>query len=159
MCQMRAGPFVVFSRYCLLCLATVAPPGLSAQAQSPPFVDSANNSADYSTTIAQGSLFVVFGYYLGPANLVQVSAFPLPNVLSGTSVTVTSGSTTLNCPMIYTSAGQVAAILPSNTPAGTASITVAYNGLTAADGYSTAQVTVAITSVGVYTTTSSGLGA
>src|SRR5580704_576141 len=155
MCQMRAGPFVVFSRYCLLCLATVAPPGLSAQAQSPPFVDSANNSADYSTTIAQGSLFVVFGYYLGPASLVQVSAFPLPNVLAGTSVTVKSGSTTLNCPMIYTSNAQVAAILPSNTPVGVATIAVALNGV---PGYSSAEVTVTASSEGLFTTTSSGLG-
>src|ERR1700728_3091107 len=115
----------------------------------PPEVFSANNSADYSATVAQGSLFVVFGYNLGPANLVQVSAFPLPNVLSGTSVTVTSGSTTLNCPMIYTSIGQVAAILPSNTPIGTANVTVAYNGQTGSDGFSTTQVTVAASSVGI----------
>src|ERR1035438_1607680 len=106
-------------------LAVLVSPGLRAQSSPPPEVYSANNSADYSTTIAQGSLFAVFGYYLGPANLVEVSAFPLPNVLSGTSVTVTSGSTTLNCPMIYTLIGQVAAILPSNTPPGTANITVA----------------------------------
>ena len=95
--------------------------------------------ADYSTTIAQGSLFVVFGYNLGPANLVQVSAFPLPNVLAGTSVTVQSGSTTLNCPMIYTSNAQVAAILPSNTPVGVAVIAVALNGV---PGYSSTEVTV-----------------
>ena len=88
--------------------AMLAPSGLMAQPSA--LVYSANSSADYSTTIAQGSLFVVFGYNLGPATLVQVSSFPLPNVLSGTSVTVTFGSTTLNCPMIYTSSAQVAAI-------------------------------------------------
>ncbi len=141
------------------CLAALVSPALRAQSGPPPFVNSANNSADYSTTFAQGSLFVVFGENLGPAMLVQVTAFPLPNVLSGTSVTVTSGSTTLNCPMIYTSSSQVAAILPSNTPAGTATITVSYNAQTADDGFSTAQVTVAATSVGLYTLTSSGLGA
>ncbi len=124
----------------------------------PPYVQSANNSADYSTTIAQGSLFTVFGYYLGPPELVEVSAFPLPNALSGTSVTVTSGSTTLNCPMIYTSTRQVAAILPSNTPVGTATVTVAYNGLTDHSGYSGTQITVATSSVGLYTISSSGLG-
>src|SRR5579871_5604808 len=70
---------------------------LNAQPGSTPIVNSANNSADYSTTLAQGSLFVVFGQNLGPTNFVQVSAFPLPNILSGTSITVTSGSTTLNC--------------------------------------------------------------
>src|SRR5271170_4295412 len=111
----------------LLCAAVLAAPDLSAQT-FPPEVASANNSADYSTTIAQGSLFVVFGYSLGPATLVQVSAFPLPNVLSETSVTVTSGAATFNCPMVYTSSGQVAAILPSNAPVGLANVTVAYNG-------------------------------
>ena len=100
------------------CLAGLVAPDVRAQSGPPPFVNSANNSADYSTTIAQGSLFVVFGENLGPAGLVEVSAFPLPKTLAGTSITVTSGSATLDCPMIYTSAAQVAAILPSNTPAG-----------------------------------------
>ena len=149
----RLISFLVF--VCATMLAVS--PALNAQA--PPFVDSANNSADYTTTIAQGSLFVVFGSFLGPANLVQVSAFPLTNVLAGTSVTVSSGSTTLNCPMIYTSSGQVAAILPSNTPAGTAKVTVAYNGKTDPSGFSNTQVNVAVNSVGIYTTTSTGLGA
>jgi uncharacterized protein (TIGR03437 family) len=142
-----------------LFIAIFAATGLTAQSGPPPEVYSANSSADYSTTIAQGSLFVVFGFDMGPANLVEISAFPLPNVLSGTSVTVTSGSTTLNCPMIYTSNAQVAAILPSSTPVGTAVITVTWNGVTAADGYSSTQVTVAASSEGLFTTTSSGLGA
>jgi uncharacterized protein (TIGR03437 family) len=142
----------------LIFVALLISHSLRAQSSFPPEVYSANNSADYSTTIAQGSLFAVFGYYLGPADLVQVSAFPLPSVLSGTSVTVTSGSTTLNCPMLYTSIGQVAAILPSNTPVGAATVTVAYNGHTDPSGYSTTQVTVAVSSVGLYTTSSSGLG-
>jgi uncharacterized protein (TIGR03437 family) len=121
-------------------------------------VSSANNSADYASTVAQGSLFVVFGYSMGPATLAQVSAFPLPDSLSGTSVTVTSGAT-LNCPMIYTSAGQLAAILPSNTPPGPATITVSYNGKVGAYGLSTTQITVAVSSVGIFTLTSSGQGA
>jgi uncharacterized protein (TIGR03437 family) len=143
---------------CFLCLASLAVPLLLAQPSLPPFVRSANSSADYSTTIAQGSLFVVFGSNLGPATLVQVSAFPLQNNLSGTAVTVTSGSTTLNCPMIYTSAGQVAAILPSNTPTGQVTITVSYNSQTAPLGLSGAQATVVANSPGMYTVTSSGLG-
>jgi uncharacterized protein (TIGR03437 family) len=60
--------------------------------------------------------------------------------------------------MIYTSNTQVAAILPSNAPAGTAKITVAVNGMTDPAGYSTTQVTVAKSSEGLFTTTSSGLG-
>src|ERR1019366_8799865 len=117
------------------CLAGLVAPAVRAQLGPPPFVNSANNSADYSTTVAQGSLFVVFGSNLGPATLVEVSSFPLQNMLAGTSVTVTTGSTKLNCPMIYTSATQVAAILPSNTPAGTASVTVSYNGSIDTSGF------------------------
>src|SRR5215467_13247541 len=90
-------------------------PRLAAQANYP-FVESVNNAADYKTTIAQGSLFVVFGTGLGPATLTEISALPLPPQLAGTQVTVTSGNTKLTCPMIYTSAQQIAAILPSNTP-------------------------------------------
>src|SRR5580704_4157003 len=142
----------------VLCLAMLVSPALRAQLSLPPYVRSANSSADYSTTIAQGSLFVVFGDNLGPATLVQVSAFPLKNNLSGTSVTVTSGSTTLNCPMIYTSSGQVAAILPSNTPTGQVTITVSYNSQTAPGGLSNTQATVVANSPAMYTVTSSGLG-
>lgn len=143
----------------VIVVAALAVAGLSAQSGPPPFVYSANSSASYSTTIAQGSLFVVFGNYIGPSTLVQVSAFPLPNVLSGTSVTVTSGSTKLNCAMIYTSSTQVAAILPSNTPLGTASVTLSYNGSADPEGFATTRITVAASSAGMFTTTSSGLGA
>ena len=144
-------------RYLCLIICLLAGPGLRAQ-----IIQSANNSADYSTTIAQGSLFVVFGGALGPVNLVQVSAFPLPNTLAGTSVTVTSlksGSTTLNCPMIYTSSGLVAAILPSNTPPGPAVINILLSGTNIPPGTLTTQVTVVATSPAIYTTTSTGLGA
>jgi len=148
----------LFSFIRFLCLATLVPSGLRAQASPPPVPGSVNNSASYGTTIAQGSLFVVFGYSLGPAKLVQISSYPLPTVVAGTTVTVKSGSTTFNCPMVYTSDGQVAAILPSTTPAGPATLTVAYNGRTDPGGYSTIQFTVAKSSFGVYTTSSRGVG-
>ena len=142
----------------LIVLAVMAMPALLAESGPPVLVSSANSSASYSTTIAQGSLFERPGSNLGPASLVQVSAFPLPNTLAGTSVSVTSGSTKRNCPMIYTSSSQVAAILPSNTPVGTASITLSYNGSADPYGFATTRITVAATSAGIFTTTSSGLG-
>ena len=138
-----------------LFLAMLASPVL--RAQFPPYVISANNSADYSTTIAQGSLFVLFGDSMGPMPLVQATTFPLNNTLAGTSVTVTSGSTTLNCPMIYTSAGQVAAVLPSNTPLGLDTVTVTYNTITD-PSISTTKVMVVANSPGIYTPTETGLG-
>jgi uncharacterized protein (TIGR03437 family) len=135
----------------------LAPSHLTAQ-PTVPYVSSATNSADYSATIAQGSLFVVFGYFPGPAKLVQASSLPLPNVLSGISMTVKSGSTVLDCPMIYASNGQAAAVLPSSTPVGTAAVTVTYNGKTDPYGASTTQITVAKTSLGIFTTNSRGMG-
>jgi len=99
-----------------------------------PVVNSAVNAASYLTPpspgnspIAQGSIFVVFGTGMGPAGLVQATAFPLTTALSGTSVSVVSGGKTVSALMVYTSAAQVAAILPSSTPAGAATFTVTYN--------------------------------
>jgi uncharacterized protein (TIGR03437 family) len=92
------------------------------------------NAASYANPrlpsggIAQGSIFVLFGQRMGPATLAQ-AGFPLPNTLGGTSIRVTSGGTTVDCPIIYTSAGQVAAILPSNTPVNAAAtLTLTFNG-------------------------------
>jgi uncharacterized protein (TIGR03437 family) len=79
--------------------------------------------------IAQGSIFAVFGTNLGPANIAYTN-YPLPTTLAGTSVQVTSGGTTLNAFLIYSSDKQVAAILPSGIPTGTGSLTVTYNGET-----------------------------
>lgn len=100
-----------------------------------PVVNSAVNAASYLTPpspgnspIAQGSIFVVFGTGMGPAGLVQATAFPLTTTLSGTSVSVVSGGKTVSALMVYTSAAQVAAILPSSTPTGAAALSVSYNG-------------------------------
>jgi hypothetical protein len=119
----RFSPVRLSGLTCALVMLAVSP-GLTAQSGPSPFVQSANNSTDYSTTIAQGSIFVLFGQNMGPATTVGVSTFPLPPVLGGTSLTITSGSTKLPCPMIYSSCHQVAAILPSNTPVGSVEISV-----------------------------------
>ncbi len=107
-----------------------------------PVVNSAVNGASYFTPpnpsssvngippIAQGSIFVVFGTGMGPAALVQATTFPLQTALSGTSISVTSGGQTVSPYMVYTLAGQLAAILPSTTPVGAATLTVTYNNQT-----------------------------
>jgi uncharacterized protein (TIGR03437 family) len=95
------------------------------------------NAASYTSSklpggaIAQGSIFVVFGARMGPS-AIALAGFPLPSTLAGTNVKVTSGGQTLDCPLVYTLAGQLAAILPSNTPVGTATLTVSFNGQTSA---------------------------
>ncbi len=75
------------------------------------------NSASYANpgfqngAIAQGSLFVVFGSGMGPAQIQYSTAFPLPTTLATTSVSVTVANATLPCVMIYTQAGQLSAAI------------------------------------------------
>ncbi len=104
--------------------------------------------------IAPGSMFVAFGSNLGPAVLAQATSFPLPTSLGGTSVKVTAGGNTYNCILNYTSAGQITAILPSAVPAGTASMTVTYNGATSAP----ATFTVSANSFGTFAANAGGSG-
>ena len=78
--------------------------------------------------IAQGSMFAIFGLRMGPDELVIVSAFPVPTELAGTSAQVRVGGVTVDCLMVFTSAGQVAVILPSDTPTGEGTITLTFNG-------------------------------
>ena len=80
--------------------------------------------------IAQGAIFVVYGRNLGPTAIVQPTALPLPSTagLGGTVVTVTVNGTTVTAPMVYSLNSQIAGVLPSDTPLGTGSLTVAYNG-------------------------------
>ena len=133
-----------------------------AVAQAQPKITSGGvvNSASYAATglpngaIAQGSLFVLFGTGLGPASLQQVSAYPLPASLGGTSLSVTVNGTSTTPFMIYTSAGQVAAILPSNTPVGTGTIRLTFNGATSA----TEPIRVAASSFGIYSSNQAGSG-
>ncbi|HKE29083.1 MAG TPA: hypothetical protein VKB88_42325 [Bryobacteraceae bacterium] len=107
-----------------------------------------------NSTIAQGAIMVVYGSGLGPANIVVAPAAFQSTTLSNTSVAVTVGGTTVNAPMYYTSGGQVAALLPSNTPTGTGTITVTYNGQTSAK----APIIVVANNLGVFTIDSSGAG-
>ena len=108
--------------------------GLDAQVT----VSAAVNAASYlnaslpNGNLTQGGAFVVFGKGLGPAQTAVVNAFPLPNNLAGTSVSVTVGGTTVPCIMLYTLATQVAAVIPSSTPVGSGTMVVTYNGTNSA---------------------------
>ena len=118
------------------------------------------NSASYANpsfqtgAIAQGSLFVVFGSGLGPAQIQYAASFPLPTTLNGTSASVTVAGATLPCIMIYTQDAQIAAILPSATPVGIGTLTVTYNNATS----STAPISVAANSPGLFTRSQQGSG-
>jgi uncharacterized protein (TIGR03437 family) len=79
--------------------------------------------------IAQGSIVVMKGTNLGPANLVQAGS-PRPTTLAGTSVRISAGGTEVSGLMLYTSAGQIAFVLPSSTAVGNAVARVTFNGQT-----------------------------
>ena len=92
-----------------LLFAFAAVMSLTARAQTPTIAaDGVRNGASYTISglpnsgIAQGSIMVIFGSNLGPANIVQVSSFPLPTSagLAGTSVRVTVGGTSVNAIML-----------------------------------------------------------
>jgi uncharacterized protein (TIGR03437 family) len=91
------------------------------------------NAASYSSPglpnsgIAQGSVFIVLGKNLGPSSTISAS-FPVSTTLGGTSAQVTVNGVAVSPLMIYTSASQVAMLMPSSTPTGNGTITVTYNG-------------------------------
>ncbi|HLH15771.1 MAG TPA: hypothetical protein VKX45_01050 [Bryobacteraceae bacterium] len=127
-----------------------------------PIVSTVSNAASYidpslpNGGIAQGSIFVVQGNNLGPATLTTDTKTTFQNtILAGTSVSVTVNGTTAQALMYYTSANQIAALLPSNTPAGTGTLTVTYNNQTG-PAY---PITVVPNALGIFTVTSDGQGA
>jgi uncharacterized protein (TIGR03437 family) len=81
-----------------------------------------------NATIAQGSLFSIYGSGLGPAAFRTADAYPLRADLGGVTVTAAQGSTTVNVIPVFVSAGQINAVLPSNTPIGLVAFKVTYNG-------------------------------
>ena len=144
----------------LFLLATALSCASLAQAQ--PAITNVTNAASYAATglpgagIAQGSIFVIFGRNMGPAALVQ-SGLPRPTAagLAGTRVRITVGATNYDAPMIYTSAGQVAAIMPSNVPANSqANVVVLFNDTPS----SPFPVRVVNFALGIFTLNSAGSG-
>jgi uncharacterized protein (TIGR03437 family) len=79
--------------------------------------------------IAQGSIFTVFGS--GLASLTtELQSTPLQSTREGVALTVTVNGTTTHPLIYYVSPTQIAAVLPSGTPAGLGQITVTNGGAT-----------------------------
>lgn len=78
--------------------------------------------------IARGSLFAVFGAELGPATPVTATEIPLQTELGGTSIEVTVNGITRQAFLLVSSAGQLAAVLPSDLPAGNGELVVSVAG-------------------------------
>jgi uncharacterized protein (TIGR03437 family) len=118
--------------------------------------DKVLNALGYQATLAPDTVFVIFGGGMGPTTLTVANGTDYPNTLSGTSVTFTpaGGGTAIDARMVYTSAGQIAGLLPSSITPGTYEVRVTYNTLTSA----AQNVTVAARSFGIATANSSGAG-
>ena len=141
-----------------------------ASALAQPKIGSIVNTASYLTppldsksnpigndVIAQGSIFIVFGTGMGPTTPTYPSGLPLPTSLpatNGTSISISAGGQKIAAFMFYTSALQVQAILPSNTPVGNASVTLTYNGQTSV----AFTISVVESRLGIFTTNSQGYG-
>ena len=150
-------------RFQVLALAVLALLPIASIAQQPTInSNGVLNAASYALTglpnsgIAQGSIFFVFGTNLGKAGSIQVSGFPVPSSqgLAGTSMQVTVGATTVDCLMLYVTATQVAAVLPSSTPVGSGTLRVTFNG----QASSPAPVTVVRSSFGIFSLNQAGNG-
>jgi uncharacterized protein (TIGR03437 family) len=138
----------------LMFLGSVA--GTPRLAAAPVITSLANAASNitFSSPFAQGVIFVIKGSGLGPEN-ISVAPEPFRSTsLSGTSVAVTAGGATVNALMYYTSATQVAALLPSNTPTGAATVRVTYNGQTS----NAVGRNVIARNLGIFTIDSSGQG-
>ncbi len=131
--------------------------GLEAQVTLSAAVNSASylNASLPNGNLAQGVIFIAFGKGIGPSKLAQSSAFPLPAQLAGTSISVTVAGSTVPCIMLYTTATQVAAVLPSNTPLGSGTMVATYNGVNSAP----LNITVAAHDFGVFAVNQGGNGA
>ncbi|HYL73538.1 MAG TPA: hypothetical protein VEU96_05000 [Bryobacteraceae bacterium] len=105
-------------------------------------------------SIARGSIFAIFGTNIGPSTGVQVSTFPIAATLAGVSIQVTQGAATVAALPLYVSAGQINALMPSNTPLGLVSVRVTFNNLRT----NPSTVRVVNSSFAFFSVASSGVG-
>jgi len=107
-------------------------------------------------TTSPGEIVTIFGLGLGPANLTlfDPSTPPIPTALPATapSTTVTVNGTP--APLLYTSATQIACIVPYSVTGTTAQFAVSYGGVSS----QAFTVTLAPTNPGIYTVAASGQG-
>jgi uncharacterized protein (TIGR03437 family) len=106
-----------------------------------------------NSSVAQGSIFSIFGTNLGPAKSPGLS-FPLQSILGGTSIQVTSGGTTVNAIPLFVGPGQINALLLSKTPTGDATLVVT----TSAGASAPASFKVVAHSFGINSVNQSGSG-
>ena len=119
-----------------------------------PYLTGINNAgSNLSTPIAPGEIITITGSGLGPTQIISASLGGdgfYDAALAGTSIQFNG----IPAPMIYTSATQVAAIVPYAVAVGTAQVTVTYQGQISAP----VTVAVAASAPGLFTQGSAGQG-
>ena len=112
-------------------------------------VDAASQRAD---PVSPGKIVVIYGAGLGPAQLTQnqVSNGRFGTQLSGTSVSFNG----IAAPILYTSASQIAAIVPYAVSGTTADVKVSYQGQTSL----AFNVVIAPSAVNLFTANQTGAG-
>jgi uncharacterized protein (TIGR03437 family) len=129
--------------------------GIVPDAPSLPSVTGIVNAASYtSSSIAPGEVVAIFGQHLGPSSVATNSFSDSATTnaqLAGTEVTFNG----IPAPLVYTSTGAVAAIVPFEIEGtGAATMSVTYNGQTA----SSRKVTMADSAPGLFSADASGSG-
>jgi len=121
-----------------------------------PNVTAVVNAASFvGGSVAPGEMVVLFGRSLGPSSVTSfdppATGSPIATTLAGTTVNFDSTA----APVIYTSANQVAVMVPYNVAGKTnVQITVDYNGATS----TAVTVPVAVSAPGIFTASGTGGG-
>lgn len=114
--------------------------GISA-AMAQPTVGGVTNAADYSFTVAPGSIATIFGSGFA-ASQAWATTLPLQTGLNGVSVTVNGRL----APLFYVSPTQINFQVPYETAAGTAQVAVSTGGKTS----NALQTPIALTALGIF---------
>jgi uncharacterized protein (TIGR03437 family) len=132
----------------IFAIVLAAPGGTQPQIAANGVLNAASNAPVGlpNSSIAQGSIFTIYGSNLGPSSSPAL-AYPLQPTLGGVSVQVTSGSTTVSAIPIFVGTQQINAVLPGSTPIGSATLTVTYKGQTS----SAVSLQVIANSFGIFT--------
>lgn len=110
--------------------------------------------------ISPSAIFTIFGRNMGAPvtgtlTLQSSAGSGLPKSLNGTTISVTVSGTTVAPAMYYETPTAIAAVLPANTPTGSGTLTVTYNG-TASNAFAI-QVVPSAFGLGTYYGTGTGL--
>lgn len=104
--------------------------------------------------VARGAMFAVFGVGLNSGTPLTADALPLGTELGGTAIEVTVSGVTRQAYLLAVSAGQLAAVMPSQLPAGMGTLTVIVDGNRSAP----TPVKVVDNAFGIFTRNQAGFG-